>query len=116
MQGIFHELGIAACLSTILLSVFPPKRLKRLNLTVPAARLAQEDTVALCTGGYALTWVAGLDADTALIDRALALDPNLAAAWHLSDWVRLLPASPNRRSSIWRARRAGRTAYRSYRR
>jgi tetratricopeptide (TPR) repeat protein len=30
-----------------------------------------------------------LDAGAALIDRALALDPNLAAAWHLNGWVRL---------------------------
>ncbi len=60
-----------------------------------AAQLAKEDAVALYTGGYALARVAGqLDAGAALIDRALALDPNLAAAWHLSGWVRILLGDP----------------------
>jgi TolB-like protein/class 3 adenylate cyclase/tetratricopeptide (TPR) repeat protein len=56
-----------------------------------ATRLAREDAVALYTGGFALTRVVGdLDASAALIDQALSLDPNLAAAWHLSGWVRIL--------------------------
>jgi tetratricopeptide (TPR) repeat protein len=58
-------------------------------------RLAKEDTVALYTGGFALARVIGqLDVGTALIDRALTLDPNLAAAWHLSGWVRILLGAP----------------------
>ena len=65
------------------------------RLARQAARLAKEDAVALYTGGFALARVAGeLDAGAALIDRALALDPNLAAAWHLSGWVRILLGEP----------------------
>jgi tetratricopeptide (TPR) repeat protein len=56
-----------------------------------AARLAGEHAVALYLGGHALTRVAGqLDTGTGLIERALALDPNLAAAWHLGGWAQLL--------------------------
>jgi tetratricopeptide (TPR) repeat protein len=44
----------------------------------------------LYSGGFALTRVAGdLDASADIIDRALALDPNLAEGWHLSGWVRI---------------------------
>jgi tetratricopeptide (TPR) repeat protein len=60
------------------------------RLARQAARLAKEDAVALYTGGFALARIGGfLDAGAALIDRALALDSNLAAAWHLSGWVRI---------------------------
>jgi tetratricopeptide (TPR) repeat protein len=60
-----------------------------------AVRLAKEDTVALYTGGFALARIAGyLDDGAALIDRALALDPNLAAAWHLSGWVNIYLGRP----------------------
>jgi tetratricopeptide (TPR) repeat protein len=55
-----------------------------------AARFGKEDPTALYTGGFALAQVVGhLDAGVALIDRALTLDPNLAAGWHLSGWVRI---------------------------
>jgi TolB-like protein/class 3 adenylate cyclase len=65
------------------------------RLARQAARLAKDDAVALYTGGFALARIVGyLDAGTALIDRALALDPNLAAAWHLSGWVRIYLGEP----------------------
>ena len=65
------------------------------RLARQAARLAKEDAVALYTGGFALAQIVGnLDAGAALIDRALALDPNLAAAWHLSGWVRIYLGEP----------------------
>jgi tetratricopeptide (TPR) repeat protein len=54
-----------------------------------AVELGSEDAVALCRGGHALGYVIGdLDAGAALIDRALALNPNLAAAWYASGWIR----------------------------
>jgi hypothetical protein len=44
-----------------------------------AAQLGRNDAVALTTGGFALSFVVGeLDEGAALIDRALALNPNLA--------------------------------------
>jgi TolB-like protein/class 3 adenylate cyclase len=65
------------------------------RLARQATRLAREDAVALYTGGFALTRVVGdLNASAALIDQALSLDPNLAAAWHLSGWVRILLGEP----------------------
>jgi TolB-like protein len=49
----------------------------------------KDDAVALSFGGLALGRVAGdLEGGAALIDRALVLNPNLAAAWHASGWVR----------------------------
>jgi TolB-like protein/class 3 adenylate cyclase len=65
------------------------------RLARQAARLAKNDAVALYTGGFALARLLGyLDAGAALIDRALALDPNLAAAWHLSGWVKIYLGEP----------------------
>jgi TolB-like protein/class 3 adenylate cyclase/tetratricopeptide (TPR) repeat protein len=55
-----------------------------------ATELGREDAVALCWGGYALAYVAGdVDAGFAFIDQALALNPNLAAAWNYGGWVRI---------------------------
>lgn len=60
-----------------------------------AARLAKDDPIALYTGGFALAHVVDLlDVGAGLIDQALALDPNLAAAWHLSGWVRIWQEKP----------------------
>ena len=55
-----------------------------------AAELGPDDAVALSRGAHALTFVTG-DHDTAasLVDRALALNPNLAGAWYASGWVRV---------------------------
>ena len=54
-----------------------------------AVELGKDDPVALSRGGHALAWfVRDLDNGAAFIDRALALNPNLAAAWNLSGWVR----------------------------
>jgi TolB-like protein len=65
------------------------------RLARQAARLAKNDAVALYTAGFALARVLGhLDAGAALIDRALALEPNLAAAWHLSGWVKIYLGEP----------------------
>jgi adenylate cyclase len=61
-----------------------------------AVRLAKDDAVALYTGGFALSRVGhDLNGSAAVIDRALALDPNLAEAWHLSGWVRLYLDEPD---------------------
>jgi hypothetical protein len=52
-------------------------------------RRANNDASALCWTGFAFAYVLrDLDAGTHLIDRALALNPNLADAWYLSGWVR----------------------------
>jgi adenylate cyclase len=54
-----------------------------------ATEVGQEDAVALARGGHALALLAGdLDSGVAFIDRALALDPNLARGWYASGWVR----------------------------
>jgi TolB-like protein/class 3 adenylate cyclase/tetratricopeptide (TPR) repeat protein len=53
------------------------------------ADLGHDDALALCRSGHALAFLAeDLDAGRALIDRALALNPNLAAAWVFGGWIR----------------------------
>jgi len=48
-----------------------------------------DDAIALFRAGYALGYVVGdLDRGAALIDRALALNPNLAAGWYASGRIR----------------------------
>jgi len=60
-----------------------------------AARWGKDDPLALCAGGIVLVQVVGdLSAGMDLIDRALVLDPNLAAAWHVSGWGRIHGGDP----------------------
>jgi TolB-like protein/Tfp pilus assembly protein PilF len=60
-----------------------------------ATQLGRADAVALTQAGFALARVAGdLDSAAALIDRALALNPNLAAAWMSSGYVRVWLGEP----------------------
>jgi adenylate cyclase len=55
-----------------------------------AAELGGDDAVALSRGAHALGFVVGdLDAATTFVDRALALNPNLAGAWYASGWTRI---------------------------
>src|SRR5260221_4396607 len=53
------------------------------------ADIGKDDAVALSFGGFALGYIAGeLEDAAALIDRALVLNVNLAAAWYASGTVR----------------------------
>ena len=61
-----------------------------------AAEFGKDDAVALCTAGIALAYVVGnLDDGNAMIDRALALNPNLAWAWVFGSWVKIWLGDPN---------------------
>ena len=54
-----------------------------------AVELGRDDAVALTRGGHALAHLAGdLDSGIALLDRAVVLNPNLASAWFLGDFLR----------------------------
>ena len=61
-----------------------------------AAELGKEDAVALAFSGLALSYVAGdVDASMAMVDRALLLNPNLAAAWNTSGLLRAIVGDPD---------------------
>jgi len=65
------------------------------RLAQRAVELGKDDAFALCWAGNALAYVAGeLDDGVAFIDRALALNPNLARAWNLSGWARIWLGQP----------------------
>lgn len=60
------------------------------SLAHKAAQLGRDDAIALSEAGFALAFVAGeLDHGAALIDRAVALNPNLASAWRFSGYTRV---------------------------
>src|SRR5262249_8424591 len=55
-----------------------------------AVQLGADDAVALARGGHALAYVVeDFDAGRLFVDRALALNPNLAPAWFASGWLRV---------------------------
>jgi TolB-like protein len=60
-----------------------------------AAQFGQDDAIALSRAGFALAFVID-DVDTGadLVDRAVLLNPNLAAAWYFSSRVRMLLDEP----------------------
>jgi TolB-like protein/Flp pilus assembly protein TadD len=61
-----------------------------------AVDLGQDDAVALSFGGYTLAHAAGdVEGAAAFIDRALTLNPNLAAAWHFSGITKILLGEPD---------------------
>ena len=60
-----------------------------------AVDLGKNDAVALCTAGFALADVADeVEDGDAYIERALALNPNLAVAWLFSGWVKISLGDP----------------------
>ncbi len=60
-----------------------------------AVRLARDDAVALCWGGYALAYlVHDLESGATFLNRALTLNPNDHAAWALSGWVKAWLGEP----------------------
>lgn len=61
-----------------------------IQLARRAVELGKGDAVALTRGGHALGHLAGdLHGGIALLDKALVLNPNLAAAWFLGAFLRL---------------------------
>lgn len=61
-----------------------------------AVELGKDDAVALTRGGHALAHLVGdLDDGIALVDRALVLNPNLAAAWFLGGFLRAWHGEPD---------------------
>jgi tetratricopeptide (TPR) repeat protein len=59
-----------------------------------AAELGRDDAVALCTAGFALLPLGDIEDAAALIERALALNANLAWAWLFSGWVKVSLGQP----------------------
>ena len=60
-----------------------------------AAELGKDDAVALAAAGGSLVYVVGdPDEGSALIDRALALNPNFATAWLSSAWAHIWLGEP----------------------
>jgi tetratricopeptide (TPR) repeat protein len=61
-----------------------------------AVELGKHDAVALAWGGHAIALLLGdLDSGIALVDRAKLLNPNLAAAWYLSGFLKTLRGEPD---------------------
>src|SRR5262249_48949485 len=66
------------------------------RLARQAVELGQDDAVALTRSGHALGHLAAdLDGGIALIDKALLINPNLAAAWFLGGFLRLWNGAPD---------------------
>jgi TolB-like protein/class 3 adenylate cyclase/Tfp pilus assembly protein PilF len=60
-----------------------------------AVELGKTDPIALCFSGWTIAHVGNeYDTGAALIDKALALNPNLSAAWYCSGWVRVYLGEP----------------------
>ena len=67
-----------------------------ISLSRRAVSLGRTDAMALTRGGHALAQFAR-DPDVGIdfLDRALALNPNLAAAWHLNGFLRVFRHEPD---------------------
>jgi tetratricopeptide (TPR) repeat protein len=60
-----------------------------------AVRLGNDDALALSTAAHALGYVVGdHEASAAAIERAVALNSNLALVWYCSGWVKLILGQP----------------------
>ena len=74
----------------------PQEVAEGVRLARRAVELGKDDAVALTRSGHALAHLADdLDGGVALLDRALVLDPNLAAAWFLGGFLRAWRGEPD---------------------
>jgi len=98
------------CVADLTFEIGETERLAR-----RAVVLGKDDAFALCWAGYSLAFVVGeFDDGAAFMDRSLALNPNLARAWHLSGWVRIWVAKPEWQSNTSRVRCASAHAIRPF--
>lgn len=71
------------------ISVTPNEIAEVKKLAQRAVELGKDDVVALAASGYSLAFIArDLAVGAALIDRALALNANLAETWYWGGWVK----------------------------
>lgn len=71
------------------ISLTPAKVAEVSRLAQRAIELGRDDAIALADSGWALAYVVrDLDRGAALIDRALALNSNVAEAWDCGGWVK----------------------------
>ncbi|WGR69300.1 MULTISPECIES: winged helix-turn-helix domain-containing protein [unclassified Bradyrhizobium] len=74
----------------------PLESAEAIRLARKAVDLGADDPFALSMGAYALAFVAREFDDAAdFMDRALAVNPNLARAWMLSAWLRVWRGEPD---------------------
>ncbi len=74
----------------------PKEAVEGERLARRAVELGRDDAVALARGGHALAHFAGdLDGGIAMHDRAVMLNPNLAAAWFLGGFLRVWHGEPD---------------------
>nr|WP_249159156.1 winged helix-turn-helix domain-containing tetratricopeptide repeat protein [Bradyrhizobium tropiciagri] len=65
------------------------------KLAQRAVELGKDDAIALSAAGNALAFVAGeLEVGAGLVDRALALNSNLAEAWNFGGWIKIWLGEP----------------------
>jgi TolB-like protein/class 3 adenylate cyclase/tetratricopeptide (TPR) repeat protein len=61
-----------------------------------AVVVAKDDALALSNAAQALAYVAGeIDEGTTLVERAIALNPNLAVAWNFGGWIKIFRGEPD---------------------
>jgi TolB-like protein/class 3 adenylate cyclase len=66
-----------------------------LRVSRRAASAGKEDALALSNAAQALAYVAGeIDEGTTLVERAIALNPNLALAWNFGGWIKIFRGEP----------------------
>jgi len=71
------------------ISVTPSEIAEVTRLAQRAVELGKDDAIALAPSGWALAFVVhDLEVGAALIDRALALNSNLAEAWNFGGWAK----------------------------
>ena len=74
----------------------PQEIAEGIRLARLAVELGKDDAVALTRAGHALAHLAGeLEGAIALVDKALVLNPNLAAAWFLGGFLRTARGDPD---------------------
>src|SRR5262245_16100331 len=67
------------------------------HLAHRAVDVGRDDAVSLSYAGHVLAYVVGdLDDGAAFVERALALNPNLAVAWGSSGWMNMCLGQPDR--------------------
>jgi adenylate cyclase len=77
------------------LSLADDVRAKAIGLADQAAKVGPDDAFVLARSGHVLTYLGRqYDRGLAMVDQAVALNPNLSVAWYSRGWVALMCDSP----------------------